>query len=864
MRALKSLIVSCGVVYLIGLMACDLEEGQTYEEGKVGSSCFRDGTCEPGLVCGEDFLCEWHELACGNGIIDWGEDCDDGNLANGDGCNVRCVSELTGTFLSDGDPRQNSSSNTGGAPVRQSECGNESETAEYAPGESLRIRICAVSYLDQFGNGFSNSQILQDFQNAQSYYSTLHTKIWLDLVEYITISGTSSQTDPYNQTEIDELLVDLRVYADNHWPGRCDAVVGFVNSISNSEGILGGMASFPWNGLFSAIIRVENELMVPGWTLAHELGHVFGLFHTFENDGCSDTAYDPNCWDYESGCSVTCQDGTHPPSENVMSYYFCDTSTPNSFTTCQGSRARCFVTKICETNEGDECSCTDADNDGYYSTSCSDSDCSPRMDCDDGRSSVHPGASEICGNGRDDDCSGGDEVCPPACSCTDADDDGYYSTSCSDSDCSPRIDCDDGRSSVHPGASEICGNGRDDDCSGGDEVCPPACSCTDADDDGYYSTSCSDSDCSPRMDCDDGRSSVHPGASEICGNGRDDDCSGGDAVCPPACSCTDADDDGYYSTSCSDSDCSPRMDCDDGRSSVHPGASEICGNGRDDDCSGGDAVCSPDCSVCGNRECGSYGGCNNCGSCSGCESECVSNYCQARDHDDYQCHNGDIWWMDSCDGWETIKESCNPSCSGTSRTCPQCNPNHHQRCYNGDVYWFDSCNERGSRAESCDNNENCINNGDTANCEYRVVMWTDSTTGLIWQNPPAVNSMNWQPAVEYCENLNLAGHTDWQLPTISELRTLIRGCPFTEPGGACGITEGCSYQCWSENCDICNYGEGPADGCYWDIAMQGSCEWYVSSSRITGTISDLWAVPFNNGRIGSGDESANWRVRCVR
>ncbi|MBU1921839.1 DNRLRE domain-containing protein, partial [Patescibacteria group bacterium] len=127
-------------------------------------------------------------------------------------------------------------------------------------------------------------------------------------------------------------------------------------------------------------------------------------------------------------------------------------------------------TGLCEREE--PCSCTDGDGDGYYSTSCTDSDCTPRTDCDDTEISVHPGATETC-NGRDDDCDGTtDEGCV-ICSCTDGDGDTYYPTSCTDTDCPRRTDCDDTEISVHPGATETC-NGRDDDC---DDDCDETYSC---------------------------------------------------------------------------------------------------------------------------------------------------------------------------------------------------------------------------------------------------------------------------------------------------------------------------------------------------------------------------------------------------
>jgi gluconolactonase len=58
---------------------------------------------------------------------------------------------------------------------------------------------------------------------------------------------------------------------------------------------------------------------------------------------------------------------------------------------------------------------------------------------------------------------------------------------------------------------------------------------------------------------------------------------------------------------------------------------------------------------------------------------------------------------------------------------------------------------------------NFVNNGDGT--------ITDSDTGLMWTQVPGA-AVNWAGALNYAENLTLAGHTDWRLPNIKELETL--------------------------------------------------------------------------------------------
>jgi hypothetical protein len=50
---------------------------------------------------------------------------------------------------------------------------------------------------------------------------------------------------------------------------------------------------------------------------------------------------------------------------------------------------------------------------------------------------------------------------------------------------------------------------------------------------------------------------------------------------------------------------------------------------------------------------------------------------------------------------------------------------------------------------------------------------TDERTGLMWQQEFPEAKMTWEQAVSYCKELNLAGHNDWRLPTIQELKSIV-------------------------------------------------------------------------------------------
>lgn len=251
-----------------------------------------------------------------------------------------------------------------------------------------------------------------------------------------------------------------------------------------------------------------------------------------------------------------------------------------------GVNADCLLGETCfADSDGDGFR---SDTDSYPST---DNDCKDAkealetvlVDCDDDDADAYAGATEVAGDETDQDCDGFD-LCYVD---TDADD---YRTNATvvgkTTDCtgpgeapgSAGKDCDDTDSSINPAGTELFADGVDSDCDRL-ETC-----LWDADDDGYVdgggvTVASSDGDCSdpfealataPDGDCDDLDAAYNPGASESdCADPTDYNCDGSVAY-------EDFDGDGF--TACND--------CNDTAFGVNSDATELPGDGVDQDCDG--------------------------------------------------------------------------------------------------------------------------------------------------------------------------------------------------------------------------------------------------------------------------------------
>jgi hypothetical protein len=146
--------------------------------------------------------------------------------------------------------------------------------------------------------------------------------------------------------------------------------------------------------------------------------------------------------------------------------------------------------------------------------------------------------------------------------------------------------------------------------------------------------------------------------------------------------------------------------------------------------------------------------------------------------------------------------------------------------------------------------------------------WYDPSSGLCWEDPRLDYWFTWYEAADDCDALDLGGYGigSWHLPTISELRSLVRGCPATATDGSCGVTDACRSggSCFDAECHGCSPGGGPGSGGgYWPSGLGGAPGWYWSSSHADSP-TDAWFISFYSGEVNYYAMEMTLGVRCVR
>ena len=119
----------------------------------------------------------------------------------------------------------------------------------------------------------------------------------------------------------------------------------------------------------------------------------------------------------------------------------------------------------------------------------------------------------------------------------------------------------------------------------------------------------------------------------------------------------------------------------------------------------------------------------------------------------------------------------------------------------------------------------------TRNDTMQVV--TDSETQLQWKDDAIGSTMTWIDAISHCESLTFATHSDWRLPNLRELTSLVDDCKTP----------------LSIDTSVFEY---------------TASDYYWSSTTYVGDTSNAWYVYFGRGSQVTRTKSSGNYVRCVR
>lgn len=110
----------------------------------------------------------------------------------------------------------------------------------------------------------------------------------------------------------------------------------------------------------------------------------------------------------------------------------------------------------------------------------------------------------------------------------------------------------------------------------------------------------------------------------------------------------------------------------------------------------------------------------------------------------------------------------------------------------------------------------------------------DNITGLEWQRLESDTLRTWEQAMDECAGLELGGNTDWRLPDIVELHSIV------------------------------DYGRASspvADEAVFPLTA-GTVYW--TASNVAGDSASAWGIDFSTGNVVSNPRDFNFFTRCVR
>ena len=404
------------------------------------------------MDCGE-------EAVCGNGVVEAGETCDDGDRVDTNGCNNTCQSQT----CDDGERQPSEACD--GDDVGGLSC----QDLGFALGEvtcDACVLVLADCHFPRCGDGVIEGDEACDDGNTASQ-DGCSRRCEIEPCEGAPglLAWPDADGDGYGDAEVTGVAVCELLDGMVDRGGDCDDTASAVHP--GAEEVCDGVDNDCFDGVDvgatdASAFYLDGDEDGYGAELIGACAQPEGAV-TLDGD-CDDTdpARYPGASELCDGRDNDCDDvvdGPDPTGTDLVTYY--RDADGDAYGDSLDSAAFC----------------PDADHDGYVLQG---------GDCDDTLSAVNPEATEVCDpDDLDEDCDlladDADPSVDPASQLTlfaDVDGDGYGAGAVAEMRCDATAglaltddDCVDSDPLIHPAAEEVCGDLVDSDCDGDNGMC---------------------------------------------------------------------------------------------------------------------------------------------------------------------------------------------------------------------------------------------------------------------------------------------------------------------------------------------------------------------------------------------------------
>jgi len=133
---------------------------------------------------------------------------------------------------------------------------------------------------------------------------------------------------------------------------------------------------------------------------------------------------------------------------------------------------------------------------------------------------------------------------------------------------------------------------------------------------------------------------------------------------------------------------------------------------------------------------------------------------------------------------------------------------------------------------------------------------TDRATGLMWMQTGSTDTYTWEEALAYAESFEAAGYSDWRLPTIKELQSIVDYTRSPDATNSPAISSFFSLTSMVNEAGQIDYGFYWSSTTHASILSGGSAA-YISFGRSMGKINGNWIDVHGAGAQRSDPKSGN-------